>query len=350
EKVTITEEDIEKDDDVNEDEIQSLFHALNHSQTYQKRAHREPNTEDFISRMLTFVRYCILHPPNNPANDTTFNSDPLKRNIRIAVLDTGSCVDDRDELVKGGEERIIQKQNFFSTYKHAYTGTYGYGTHVVRLLLQFAPYANIIVAKISNSKYEVAGSHKIVEALTWVSSDECNADIIVLSFWLDKTPNIQSSIKNFVESGKIMFAAASNGGGNKSRAFLASQDGVSCILISDGKGNKVGINPAPWRRDNFSMLGNVIDLKWDGGEVYINGSSLATPVAAAIASNALEFIRHNLAGESDIAKQFYTSRGMKELFRCLSDHIDGYDYVKPWKRYLWDNETHPIDIGAALNS
>ncbi|EHK48574.1 hypothetical protein TRIATDRAFT_53348 [Trichoderma atroviride IMI 206040] len=295
-----------------------------------------------------FIQRYILPLPNNPADDITLESDPLKRNVRIAVLDTGFCVDDGDELVKGGEERVIRKRNFFSADEHAHIDNDGHGTHVVGLLLRFAPRAKIIVAKISNSKHEVAGNHQIVEALTWVSSDECRADIIVLSFGLGQNPNIKSSIKGLVEAGKIIFAAASNDRGNEPRAFPASQDGVFGIHVSDGKGNRVGMTPAPVRGDNFSTLGNAIDSWWDGEDVYISGSSFATPVAAAIAANALEFIRHNFASDRDCAKYFYTPLGMRELFRCLSDRIDGYDYVKPWKKHLWDNETQPEDTCSAL--
>lgn len=159
---------------------------------------------------------------------------------------------------------------------------------------------------------------------------------------------MHSAIKRLIDGGIIILAAASNGGGNEGRAFPASQDGVLCIHVSDGKGNKVGINPAPVDGDNFSTLGYAIDSKWKGEDIYISGSSFATPVAAAIAANALEFIRHNLAGEGDCAKYFYTPRGMKDLFQCLSDHIDGYDYVKPWKRHLWDTGTYPEDTCSAL--
>jgi hypothetical protein len=124
-----------------------------------------------------------------------------------------------------------------------------------------------------------------------------------------------------VERGKIILAAASNSGGNETRAYLANQDGVFCIHVSDGKGNKVGINPAPISGNNFSTLGNAIDSMWNGEEVHINELSFAMPVAAAVAANALEFIRHNLAGKNDPPQEFYTHRGMRTLFRCLSDRI-----------------------------
>ncbi|PON20790.1 hypothetical protein TGAM01_v210298 [Trichoderma gamsii] len=316
----------------------------------QKRTQTDNNTKDFVSRMSRFMANYILPLPDDPVEEITSDSDPLKRNIRIAVLDTGFCVDSRDELVSEGEERIVQKRNFFSTDEDDHIDTYSHGTHVIRLLLRFAPNAKIILAKISKSKHEVAKSHQIVEALNWVSSDERKADIIVLSFGLDPTSGMKESIKRLVEAGKIIFAAASNSGGNQTRAFPANQDGVFCIHVSDGLGNKVGINPTPVSDDNFSTLGNAIDSKWKGDEVYINGSSFAAPVAAAIAANALEFIRHHLTAAGDRPMEFYTPKVMRDLFQCLSDRIDGYDYVKPWKRYLWDNKTNIEEICTALRA
>ncbi len=74
------------------------------------------------------------------------------RSIRVAVLDTGIRIDE-DKLLKGGQERIIRKQNFLGEDQHAYVDSYGHGTHVVRLLLRFSPHAEIIVAKVSESKW-----------------------------------------------------------------------------------------------------------------------------------------------------------------------------------------------------
>ncbi len=122
-----------------------------------------------------------------------------------------------------------------------------------------------------------------------------------MSFGLGATIDrkLQQLIKNLVEKGKLIFAAASNGGGNEPRAFSAKEDGVFCIHVSDGKGNKNGINPAPIGSADFSTLGNAIDSRWDGKEIFISESSFATPIDAAIAANALEFIRHNLTDSDD---------------------------------------------------
>ncbi|KAK4443846.1 hypothetical protein QBC34DRAFT_416455 [Podospora aff. communis PSN243] len=318
-------------------------------ETYTERTHPDTDTEDFIHRMDDFVGTYIQPLPEALADNISL--ERLRRSIRIAVLDTGIHIDKGDEILDGGQDRIIQKRNFLGADEHAYVDSYGHGTHVVRLLLRFAPFANIIVAKISESKYLAEGD-QIAKALDWVSGPDCNADIIVMSFGLGPNPDteVKTSIEALVAKGKLIFAAASNSGGNEPRAFPANQDGVFCIHVSDGKGNKAGINPAPAGIDNFSTLGNAIESKWGGKELYITGSSFAAPIAAGIAANALEYIRHFLTEKGDHPDYFYRYQGMCALFQCLSDGIDGYDYVKPWKRHLWDGETGHRDICAALRA
>jgi len=107
------------------------------------------------------------------------------------------------------------------------------------------------------------------------------------------------------------------------------------------------MNPArlerPW--DNFSTLGVRIDSCWDGQDVCISGTSFATPVAAAIAANSLEFIRRKLNQEGDMPEFFSRFAGMRLLFHEMADYIDGYDYVRPWKEGLWD-DTNVDDMEA----
>ncbi|KAJ3489095.1 hypothetical protein NLG97_g6066 [Lecanicillium saksenae] len=281
---------------------------------YQKRAGPDGDTEDFITRMTTFVTKSILSLPATSAHITR---DRQKRKIRFAVLDTGIHMGDFHE---NAQTRIILKRNFVGNDEMAYDDTYGHGTHI---------------------------------ALDWVCTPECDADIIVMSFGLgeDAHPRMAKIIEELVANGKLVFAAASNGGGNEPRAFPAKADGVFCIHVSDGKGNKTGINPPAWPGDiNFSTLGNIIPSKWQGTEVYVSGSSFAAPFAASIAANALEFIRHTLTNPNDDPGYFYRYQGMYDLFRCLSDRIDDYDYVKPWKRHLWDEGTHWEGTREALRA
>ncbi|TQV98984.1 subtilase family domain-containing protein [Cordyceps javanica] len=316
--------------------------------TMLTRAGPDGDTEDFIARMTTFVTESIVPLPDELAQD--IKHDRQKRNIRIAVLDTGIHIDGEDDFLIAAQTRILLKKNFLGNDEMAYDDTYGHGTHIVRLLLQHTPFAEIIVAKIAESKMLTRVEH-IIDALNWVRTPECDADIIVMSFGLGQVtnPGMAEIIKILVAEHKLVFAAASNGGGNEPRAFPAKADGVFCIHVSDGKGNKTGINPPPWPNDyNFSTLGNVVQSEWNGKEVYLSGSSFAAPFAASIAANALEFIRHTLTEEYDDPNYFYRYQGMCSLFRCLSDRVDGYDYVKPWKMHLWDEGTRLPKTREAL--
>lgn len=161
----------------------------------------------------------------------------------------------------------------------------------------------------------------------------------------DSDEELQPLIAALVKNKKLIFAAASNGGGNEPRAFPAKEFGVFCIHVSDGKGNKTGINPPAGYIDNFSTLGHAVESQWNRETTYISGSSFSTPIAAAIAANALEFIRQCLMDELGFFQSF---QGMRALFRCLSDRMDGYDYVKPWKKYLWDDGRDAREVCAAL--
>ncbi|OTB13976.1 hypothetical protein K445DRAFT_368160 [Daldinia sp. EC12] len=320
------------------------------SQAYQERMAPDRRTAEFIRYMEMFLEDRILPLPTTAMGG--IEPKAQKVDIRIAVLDTGIYFNEEDTLLEGGKDRIIEKRSFLSNNQHLWIDSYGHGTHIVRLLLRFAPRADIIVAKISESK-ESIGIGPIIEALEWVSHPDCGADIIVMSFGLGQAPIpvLQALISNLVRQNKLIFAPASNSGGNEERAFPAREPGVFAIHVSDGHGNKAGINPNPAKEGfNFSTLGNAIDSMWEGKEIYITGSSFATPIAAAIAANALEFIKHTLTKEGDNPGYFYNYQGMEALFDCLSNERDRYNYVKPWRKYLWHRDTKDEETYYALKA
>lgn len=149
-------------------------------------------------------------------------------------------------------------------------------------------------------------------------------------------PEIREVIDDLVGKGKLIFAAASNGGGNVSRAYPASNDGVFAIHAARGNGERNSMNPPKRFGDNFSTLGVAIDSQWKGKEVSISGTSFATPVAASIAADVLEFTRRALTEDDDRPEFFHSYQGMGVLFRCLKDEVDGYDYIKPWQVGYWE--------------
>lgn len=98
---------------------------------------------DFTAHMDNFLDTFVI-PYGGVAGDS--------RNVRIAVLDTGLNVDDNDYLLQGAMSRIKMKKDFSGSGDEDCQDRCGHGTHVARLLLRFAPQADVFIAKISNSR------------------------------------------------------------------------------------------------------------------------------------------------------------------------------------------------------
>lgn len=87
------------------------------------------------------------------------------RRVCVAIIDTGLYIEEGDLYEKYDPflshsdiaQRIVARKNFYSSDDkepdaNDHEDQHGHGTHVARLVLRFAPRADIIVAKISNSR------------------------------------------------------------------------------------------------------------------------------------------------------------------------------------------------------
>ncbi|CZR58461.1 uncharacterized protein PAC_08353 [Phialocephala subalpina] len=289
----------------------------------------------FMENMKNFHQQYIV-PLSGVSEDTCPPPQVREDRIRIAVLDTGIL--GADNLIRAAKARI---RGYWSPRQLGRAKPddcedfYGHGTHVVRLLLNVAPSADVFIAKISEGK-DMAESevHHIADAIRW-ATDECDAHIITMSFGLDIRPGaVTKAIKAAIDRGKLVFAAASNSGGNLPRAYPASLTGVICVHATDGMGNQASFNPSRERgNDNFATLGNGIESRWKRETVIKSGTSFATPIAAGIAANVLEFARHHLTEIYDRNKyeRLCSYSGMRQMFICMSSPRGDYDYVSPWK-------------------
>ncbi|KAJ9133325.1 hypothetical protein NKR23_g10837 [Pleurostoma richardsiae] len=168
-----------------------------------------------------------------------------------------------------------------------------------------------------------------------------------MSFGLPKrNTRIEKAIADAEYAGIILFAAASNYGGNKYRSFPASDSKVICMHVTDGEGVPDGMNPSPLdHRDNFSTLGAGIESNWNGKTVCLAGTSFSTPVAVGIAANTLAFVKGQVIdgrlNESD-GRVAHTCDGMRKIFLGMSQRRHGYDYVVPW-HWDWFAEEATVD-------
>lgn len=162
---------------------------------------------------------------------------------------------------------------------------------------------------------------------------------------------IEDAIDRAIKKDKILIAAASNDGGNKNRARPAEMDDVLCVHACDGRGNDGKMNPSPIRGDNFTVLGVAIKSKENGREVFKSGTSFATPVAAAIAANILEFANCHCNLDVMQRRRLHRSAGMRDIFKRLSkikiqadlqdNNRGGYDYVylpSLWEQLRYDDK------------
>ncbi|KAG5783449.1 hypothetical protein H9Q73_002867 [Fusarium xylarioides] len=299
---------------------------------------------DFSTYMEKFIQMHILRT----AHSSIRTDDPCKR-VTVAIIDTGFCASD-DPFFINAEGKIRLRRSFIGK-ETDWEDKHGHGTHVARLVLRHAPECEVHVAKISNTRsFSEDQVGQLAEALEWAGE---HADIINLSFGLGQScpsPRLYEVLTKLVSNRKLIFAAASNSGGNRSRPWPANHPGVFCIHTTNQRGNtNRDMNPsAEHENDNFATLGENIESYWNGEKRCISGTSFATPIAAAMAANILEFARRNLSTDEVHNLQAYGP--MRKLFRHkMTDNgkTKGvYHYIKPWSNQLWGENGSNEDVAG----
>ncbi|KAL7910316.1 peptidase S8/S53 domain-containing protein, partial [Trichoderma velutinum] len=246
-------------------------------------------SRDFFSKMQRFFK---LYLPGG-------YTEQFPR-VKICIIDTG--IDLKHPSVRGAKSaNRLREMKSFKGDSRDLKDEYGHGTHVAELILRLAPEAALCVAKVAVAKTMPREDTKLIsEAIHWALSQD--VDIISLSLGLDLLdPELECAIKKATAVGKIIVAAAGNGGLNMLRAYPASNRNVLCIHASDVK----------------------------------SGTSFATTVAAAIAADVLAIISPVVP--EDQRKRLHSSDGMRLIFALLSKPSgNGYKYVAPWN--LWGED------------
>lgn len=175
---------------------------------------------------------------------------------------------------------------------------------------------------------------------------------------------INEAIRKARDNGVIIFAAAGNEGGNAGvfwPASLHETGDVIRINSSDGKGSPSGFNPSPEIGRWICTLGQGVpscQTKLGPNRelqvVHRNGSSFATPIAAAIAANILGAVDH--ADVSNYPKDWVTLRprlrtrlGMEKVLCGICaqvGHESSRYYITPW--FFYKSEER-VQIHRILN-
>ncbi|KJZ73711.1 hypothetical protein HIM_06829 [Hirsutella minnesotensis 3608] len=293
-----------------------------------------------------------------------------RRRTRIAVLDTG--IDMGNEGIRGLVDEIMNSRRMMKCPKAdrnpireigSFTGDngsddFGHGTLVAGLILQTAPEADIFVAKVSGAK-SFTNMKAVAEAIDWAIKREvdiinmsfgCEFDVHSVVLALDRTATVK-------HPRPILLAAASNNGRNSQRTFPARHKDVIAIHALDGKGNdNGGMNPSRrGHHDNFGTLGLGIRSLGDAShsspdtasargpqKAYKSGTSYATPIAAGIVANCIEWIGYMRDRDHMTAHQYRFLRGpdgIRLMLKKQSETVGDILSIAPW--ILWKED--PLD-------
>ncbi|KAK7715733.1 hypothetical protein SLS63_011322 [Diaporthe eres] len=272
------------------------------------------------------------------------SSHPSNTPIRIAVLDTGIEVD-HPSIQAHNELKGVH--NCYDESRKDLPDTHGHGTFVTNVILDYAPDAHLYVIKITG-KNNISLDARIVKNAIDHAVDVWHVDIISMSFgWpsseFDGYDDLQDAIDRAYSKQILMFAAASNSGGNLGRAYPASSSHVICVHSTDTLGNRSAFSPTEERdRVNIATVGESIRSAWPSslckpandrdGLVYRSGTSYATPILAGIAAFLLQYARLHLS-EKEVMKM-KRKENMEALLRRCAERgpnyctRNGYYYVE----------------------
>jgi len=274
-----------------------------------------------------------------------------------------------------GEDRIKWKEAKTWIGGDPNVDTCGHGTHVAGIILELTKSVDLYIGKITETRM-CKDKEQIAKVMRrqpspptpWLALTTTKAinhartqwgvDMISLSFGFNEpVTGILKEIDDCINAGIIVFAAASNDGGNLSRTYPARWDRVFCIHSATGEGNKASFNPSPIDKEyNFSVVGDCINSTWPsnslnkaGGKKYMSGTSFATPVAVSIAAFMIAYIQKKKPDQ--IWKINPKSpKGVKAIFQLMADERDKYDWISPQRYFKAYREAKILaDIDHALN-
>ncbi|KAK0290620.1 hypothetical protein LTR35_000051 [Friedmanniomyces endolithicus] len=278
--------------------------------------------------------------------------------VRIAVIDTGVHIDEDtlnlkyDGLLKECRSWLEDANGDAGQMMLSPADSVGHGTHATSLLLQATQHTPCEVYAAQALKYAIT---------VW------KVDIISMSFgYQNAIPAIEEVIDDNARK-VIMFAAASNCGGNAPISWPARHPNVICVFATDAYGNFYRQNPTPQEGTNLAVLGTSVGGCWppalneSGNLQHKSGTSCATPIAAGIAGVVMNLMRARksayLESLPTVSKLWNEKKklkyerhlhtlgkpwGMKAVLRLMTEKRQGYDSIAPWR--LFDNDNEDRDI------
>ncbi|KAI0197476.1 hypothetical protein F4808DRAFT_473817 [Astrocystis sublimbata] len=292
----------------------SLNNGEIHSENDSKIENRQKQTDQWFSN---FQKLIVTHRLLGRSHE---------ERLKVAILDSGINTQHSD-FSDEDRERIRGKVSFIDS--KAETDFVGHGTHIAAVILRLTKNVDLYIAKITDSP-KGCQRKDIIEALEYART-QWRVQMITISFGFDsvQSPDIMGQeIRQCLHEGIMVFASASNDGGEGSRTYPAKYDKVICAHSATCQGSKAERNPGLEEDRNFSFVGEH------------SGTSYAAPVAVAVAAFMIGYIQKKMPGHAWVIKP-WSPEGILIIFKLMATNIDGYELVSP-TRYLKYTEEDKI--------
>ncbi|KAF2018140.1 hypothetical protein BU24DRAFT_449662 [Aaosphaeria arxii CBS 175.79] len=262
--------------------------------------------------------------------------------VKIAILDTGA--DRYHPKLRTGN--IQDCRNFVPGQDiNDISDNSGHGTHITGIFIDYVQHAEIYMAKISGD--DKLDPRVIAQAIKY-AVDEWEVDVISMSLGfsmrVDGYEDLECAIK-YADDSALIFAAASNGGGNTTRDYPARDKHAFCIHSTNAYGNRSDFSPTALENAcNFATIGEAVRSAWPESlythtgkmwdrtfELHKSGTSFATPIAASIVAFILLFAKLHL--QDDDVESLKRHSTMESILLEISapkrgvKKRDEYDYL-----------------------
>ncbi|KAF2973268.1 hypothetical protein GQX73_g289 [Xylaria multiplex] len=181
--------------------------------------------------------------------------------VKIAILDTGLDLTHPD--VEARTKNIKGKYNWLQEkFRQSVHDRNGHGTFTANLILDYAPDAELYVAKIAENK--PSSPKTVAEAINYAVS-EWKVDIISMSFGfptrdIEGYVDLERALANAYANKVLLFAAASNNGGQLGRSFPARDHTVIAVHATDANGNRSSFRPTAIDDDiSIGTIGEAVE-------------------------------------------------------------------------------------------
>lgn len=254
--------------------------------------------------------------------------------VKIAILDTGYDANAPSLLDIPGAARRIHWKDFVSSKPGLPSpkpvDQDGHGTHLLTVILQMQCLADIYVARVSETSFDLGPMARanIVKAIKF-AAEEWKVDFVSLSLGFPRhVREIRVAIEDAVYHRKqkneaiTFFAAANNNGLNGAEMFPANMGGDVLAIrgtnIHGGFESKYNPERSSRELPVFGTLACDVYSDWTGTDERrsMSGCSVATPIAVALASMVVDYAASKPAEFSpDDLRLMRTRIGVSELFK-----------------------------------